>query len=356
VSRPGRSRAVLASGILACTLLVASAAHASGVAPGDASPAQKKQATEHFDAGRRAVDAKDWDKAASELRASLEVVDSPNARLLLARALRDSGKTDDAWVEYGQTVQSATTLALKDEHYTKTAEAAKTERGELEPQLAFVVVDVKNAPADAVLTAGGRAIAQGQWSAPIVVPPGTVDLVLADASGKELARKTIDAPIGEYTTVALDGQPPPAVVAPPPGPPSKDDLPPADRPGVDAQAEAPTSGGRARLRPYAYIAGGVGAAGLLVFAISGATEKSTYNGLVSACPGNVCPPAKSGDISSAKTEQVLANVGLGVGLAGVAAGATLFVLSLGGHAPPPPQAGTTSLVIAPNFIGLRGAL
>jgi hypothetical protein len=352
MSRPRRYRALLGYGILACAVLVAPVVHASGLAPGDATAAQKKEAIEHFDAGKRAAEANNWDKAVTELRASLDVVDSPNTRLLLARAMRDSGQVEDAWVQYGQTVDSATALALKDDHYAKTADAAKAERGALETQLAFVVVDVKNAPADAVLKAGGRTIPREQWGTPVLVPPGTVDVTIADASGKELATKTVAATIGDHTPVALDAQPPPPPAVVPPSPPAQDDIPPSDRPQVETPS---TTGGRARLRPYAYIAGGVGAAGLLVLAISGGMEKSTYNGLVSACPGDRCPPGKASDISSAKTEQVLANVGLGVGLAGVAAGATLFVLSLGGHAPSPP-AGGTSLVVTPNFIGLRGAL
>ena len=85
-------------------------------------------------------------------------------------------------------------------------------------------------------------------------------------------------------------------------------------------------------------------------------EKSTYSTLQSSCPGNACPPDKAADISSGKTQQLLANVGLGVGIAGVAVGATLFVLSLGGNSSTAPQAATTSLVVSPNFIGLRGAL
>jgi hypothetical protein len=107
----------------------------------------------------------------------------------------------------------------------------------------------------------------------------------------------------------------------------------------------------------AYVAGGVGAAGLITFAIFGAMEKSAYSSLQSACPNNVCPPSKSGDISSGKTDQVVANVALGVGLVGVAAGATLFVMSLGGSSSPSAsQAASTSLVVSPTFIGLRGSL
>jgi hypothetical protein len=353
------TRTLLASGALACAMVVSTAVHASGVAPADATALQKKEALAHFTTGKEAAEAKEWEKAQSELRASLEIVDSPNGRLVLARALRDSGEVGSAWAEYGRTIEVATRFAGTDPRYTQTAEAAKTERAELDPKLAFVVVSVAHAPADATLKVGGRVIPSEEWSAPIVASPGTVDVVVADAAGKELARKTVAAAIGDKTPVALDTQPSSAAAAPPPTATSSDDVPPKDKPDAeDSKGERPsTPGGRAGLRSYAYVAGGAGVAGLIVFGIFGAMEKSTYSGLQSACPGNVCPPDKASDISSGKTQQLVANVGLGVGIAGVAAGATLFLLSLGGSSSTTaPQAASTSLVVSPGFIGLRGAL
>ena len=356
--RPRRACALLASGVLACTILVASAAKAEGVAPTDATAAQKKEATAHFMVGKRAAESKNWEEAEVELRASLGIVDSPNARLMLSRALRDSGKLGAAWTEYGLTMDSAAKLSVADPRYNQTADAARTEQGELEPKLAFLTITVEHATPGATLKVGGRNIPSAEWSAPIVVSAGAVDVVLAGADGKELASKTVPAAVGEKTAVALDAQPPPPpVVAPPVAPPSKDDVPPGDR--VVEQPKPESGGSRANLRPYAYVAGGAGVAGLALFAIFGAMEKSTYSGLQGSCPGNVCPPDKANDISSGKTQQVVANVALGVGIAGIAAGGTLFALSLGGRtssAPTASQPPATSLVISPNFIGLRGSL
>jgi len=341
--------ALFASGVLACSILLGSAAHASGVAPGEANAAQKKEAMAHFTVGKRAAESKNWEEAEVELRKSLDVVDSPNARLMLSRALRDSGKLGVAWTEYGRTMDTAAALSVADPRYTQTADAARTEQGELEPKLAFVTITVQHAPPDATLKVGGRLVPHDEWTAPVVVASGAVDVVLTGADGKELTRKTVPAAVGEKTPVELEAQPPPPVVAPPP--PSKDDVPPErlEQPKV----EAPSN--RASLRPYAYVAGGVGVAGLALFGIFGAMEKSTFSSLQSSCPGNVCPPDKSSDISSGKSQQLVANVALGVGIAGVAAGATLFVLSLGGHSSSTPAAGT-ALVVSPNFVGLRGAL
>src|SRR5579884_946654 len=213
----GRRRMLLAVCLaLAGAALPCRLASAAGVSPLEATPDQKKNATDHFKAGKDAIAVKDWDKAVAELRASLDVVDSPNARLELARALRDSGQPDQAWTEYGRVIDDATKLCATEERYAKTADAATNERLELLPKLAFVTVTVAHAPADATLKVAGRPVPADQWAAPIVAPPGAVDVVLTGGDGKELARKTVNVAVGEKAPVALDAQPPPAAPSRPP--------------------------------------------------------------------------------------------------------------------------------------------
>jgi hypothetical protein len=359
MSMTRRRFSVLATGVLACAMLVTQPARAAGVDPAKATAAQKAEAMTHFTAGKAAVDAQNWEKAALELQASLEIVDSPNARLVLARALRDAGKLTEAWAEYGQTIDDAVKLNDAGGHYGPAMGSAQIERGEIEPKLAFVIISYEKAPPDATLKVAGRVIPAAAWAAPIVVPAGAVDVIVTDPTGKEIARKTVAAPVGEKTPVDLDAPPPAAATPRAAVAPSADDIPPGDRPDQPAPPPPDTSAstGRGTLRTYSYVAGGVGAAGFIVFAIFGAMEKSTYSSLQSACPGNVCPPSKSGDVSNGKTQELVANVGLGVGIAGIAAGATLFALSFGGgKAAASPQAAGTSLVLSPGFIGLRGDL
>jgi hypothetical protein len=332
-------------------VLVPSVAAAAGVAPNDATPAQKKQATDRFAAGKQALEAKNWEKATLELRASLEVVDSPNARLVLARTLRDSGNTGEAWAEYGLVIESATKLAANEPRYAQTSDAATSERAELEPKLAFVTVAVANASAGATLKVGGRAVPARDWIAPVVVPAGAVDVVLSGADGKELARQTVSATVGQKTAVSLDAQPPP-----PPRPAGKAPLDTDDKDKQDevrnqAVVVPPPSSG-SRLRPYAYIAGGVGIAGFATFGIFGLMDKSTYGDLQNACPHNVCPPGKQGEVDSGRTQQTVANVGLVVGAVGLAGGATLFLLSPAKASASP----SARLIVGPGYLGVGGSL
>ena len=92
--------------------------------------------------------------------------------------------------------------------------------------------------------------------------------------------------------------------------------------------------------------------GLVTFAITGIMARSTYNDLNGACQGGPCPTDKTGELSSGKTQETVANVALVVGIAGVAAGTTLFVLSLSKSTPGAPAAG---LAVSPGWMGVRGS-
>lgn len=323
-------------------MLASSLALADGVAAADATSAQKKQAMDYFTAGRKAAASKDFDKAITELRASLDVVNSPNVRLEFARALRDHGVLGDAWTEYGRVIDDAS----KESKYQQALDAASVERADVAGKLAFVKVTVAHAPGDATLKMGGRAVPAGAGG-PIVVSEGAVDVVLDDAGGKELARQTVLATVGQTVPVDLDAQPPPAAAPPATNP----ETPPEASQPREASAQ---SSPRAKLRPYAYVAGGVGVAGVAVFTIFGLVSHSDLSDLQSSCPNASCPSSKAGEINDGRTFQTVGNVGAVVGIVGVAAGATLFVLSLGGNSSDP--ASGTGLVVTPGYVGLRGSL
>ena len=96
----------------------------------------------------------------------------------------------------------------------------------------------------------------------------------------------------------------------------------------------------------------MGVVGLVGFAIFGVMAKSTYDDLGNACGGGPCPPSKADEISSGKSNQAIANVGLVLGLVGVGVGGTLFALSLSGGA----HGSSVALAATPGWIGVRGSL
>jgi hypothetical protein len=337
--------------------LSTSAAMAAGVEPTAATPAQVAQAQKQFERGRGYVAKKEYDKALTEFRASFDIVASPNTRFSIARALRDMGNFAEAYAEFGRTIAEASALAAKEARYQQTADAAASERGDLESKIALVTFTVAHAAPDSTLKVGAREVPQSDWSEPVPIAPGSVDAIVS-TGGREAARTSLTVTAGEKKNVTLDAAlpaPPPVVAPPAPTTaPDPNDSPfAAGKPLPEAPkappAEAPHP---TNLRPHAYVAGGVAAAGFVTFAIFGALEKGTFSNLQDQCHGGPCGPDHASDISSGRTQQTVANVGLVVGIVGLAAGVVLFVVSRPSKSP-----GTgTAIVVGPSFIGVRGSL
>lgn len=317
-----------------------SPALASPVTPGNASPVQREQAQARFARGRDLYNAKKYDQSIPEFQASMEIVASPNARLLIARAYRELGKHVLAYAEFGRTEIEARELAREDPRYAKTGEAAGKERAQLEKKVGILLVTIQNAPSGTKLSVGGDEIRPAGWSEPIPVMPGDAEIVL-QVPDREPVRRTMSFTAGERQTLNLDAESSPAMAKPVAATP----LPPP-----------PAPENKPSLRPWAFVAGGVGVAGLATFAVAGLMSNATYDSLKEQCGDRPCPADKQPDVSRGQTEQTIANVGLVVGAVGIAAGVTLFVLSANeksstGQLRP---ASRTAVYLSPDSIHVRG--
>jgi hypothetical protein len=102
-------------------------------------------------------------------------------------------------------------------------------------------------------------------------------------------------------------------------------------------------------RTGAYVALGVGAAGVAVGALFGTLALIDKVSLGNHCSGTGCPPSEQSDIDGLHTNATVANVAFGIGLVGLATATVLFLVS---HQPEP-AAGTSSTVRP--WVGLGGA-
>jgi hypothetical protein len=350
-------RSAFAAASLSFVLLAGTPAWADGADPITATQVQKYQAQQIFVRGRDMMRQKKWQEAIGEFRASLNIVASPNTRFTIARCMIEMGALVDAYAELAKTASDARALAAREARYSETADAADAERKEVGSKLVLLTLKIDHLPDGATIKIGDKEIPRDALAAPIPLIPGTLDIVVMHA-GIETARTTVTVGAGE-TTVTLDAQPPPpkqpepTPVTPPPTTIDASDSPWAAKP--KPAPPPPPSPPNTSLRTAAYVAGGIGAAGLVTFGIFGALEKGTYSDLQSACNSGPCPQGKQDEVSSGKTQQLIANIGLVVGAVGVATGVTLFVLSM------PKSSATTAppsaaLVVSPSFIGVRGAL
>jgi len=322
--------------------LVPAIASAVGVAPGSATPVQREQAQSKFMKGKDLFGQKKYPQALAEFQASHEIVASPNARLFIARTLREMGKLVEAYVEFGRTEIEAKELAPQDSRYQKTAESALTERKEIEPKLAFVTVTIKGAADTTSLKIAGEEVKRAGWNEPAPIVPGSAEVVI-ETPGKPTVRRMVTLAAGEKTAVDVDATTGEAKGGTPVGP---------EVPTPVKAPEAPVTPdtGDHDYRTYAYVAGGIGAAGLITFGVFGALAANRYSSIKDECGGKPCPESKRSDVEGGKTQQTIANIGLVIGIIGVGTGVTLFLLSK----PKKPSEGVTQAVIGPSFVGLSG--
>jgi hypothetical protein len=307
------------------------------VLPAEASPVQREQAQSRFQRGKDLMTKQSYDQALAEFRASHDIVASPNTRLEIARCLVAMGKLVAAYAEFGRTSIEAKELLGEDKRYQRANDSATAERAELQPKLGFVALTIQN-PSDATrVIVGGEEIRRAAWTEPAPVTAGTTAIVLITPDHADVTR-SVTLAAGASTALTIDAQSgateQPAPIAP------------ASPAPIESHAA------RVPLRTWAYVAGGVGAAGIATFALFGALAHSAYDDLQTACGTGPCPPSKADEISSGKSKQTVANVGLAIGIVGVAAGTTLFVLSLG-KGPTSPSA---ALIVSPAWMGIGGHL
>jgi hypothetical protein len=299
-----RASALCGAALLACS----SICHAGDALPGEKD--QKAGAQQTFEAGGKLYDAHHFEEALAAFRASYQIVASPNSHLMIARCLRDLGRNVDAYREYEAVAKEA---AEKGERYESAAHASGEEREELKQKIALLTLRVADPPAGLTVKIGEAPVDLAALGTAMPLEPATV-VVTAQAPDGASARADLSLTPGSASDVELKLALPVAAAAPPPPPPT-----------VAAHVEPPVSG--VPLRTWAYVAGGVGVAGLATFGIFGAMSSSKYSSLQSSCPGRQCGPGSRDDISAGKSFQTIANVGLVLGVVGLGTGATLFILS-----------------------------
>lgn len=291
--------------------------------------AEFNDAQKLFDAGRQA-------DALPHFRKAFAASNSPNARLMIARCLVALGKTAEAYEEMATTTREAAARADTDPKYARTRDAAAAEMAVLERRIGKLVVALAEPGAGATVTLDGAPLAAERLGVPVAVQPGTLTIEARHA-GDAPVRREITIGAGETKTVAIAFTSAPAVAA----------APVTTTPKIAPPIQAPTHGGGVRIAGF-FVAG-LGVAGMGAFAGAGLAAKSKFSSVETACGGVRCTDPKYGSvIDSGKTLQTVANVGLGVGIAGLVGGA--LMIALGGASKEPLPA---SVEVGPTGIRLR---
>ena len=281
--------------------------------------AQTAGQAKRFAAAQRLYDQGAYTPALAEFQALAVETSSPNAALYAGRCLRELGKLPEAYEATAAALRDAAAKAETEPKYASTRNTAAADLALLEPRVGKLVVAVADPPADLAVHVGGAALPPARLGVPVVTAIGEV-VVRFTAPGFDPVERRVTLEGGKTVTVAVNMV---AAKAEAPRPPLAPAAPPAAAP-----AASPGLGGG---RIGGIVVLGAGAAGLVTFAVAGSMANSRYDSINLACGGKRCTdPSYASQIAGGRTLDIAADVGLGVGIAGVVAG-TLMVI-LGGPA------------------------
>lgn len=264
--------------------------------PGDTD--REQRAADLYQKGARLLQDRKPAEALVELDASLALSPGPNTALVRAHALRLLGRRAEAMTAYTEVARDAgDRVRGGDDRARETLADAGRWTALLRAELGEVSVEIGGAPAGLALTIDDRPTtvtrdADGVARARLWHEPGRAR-VSARAPGGEERSSTAEVTAGGVASVRLD-------LAPAPGP-----------------SSGPPLG--------TWITWGAGAASLGVFAVFGGMALSVSSRLDACSPA--CPESLRADASTGARDSMIANVALGIGAAGFAAGAVLWVVT-----------------------------
>lgn len=274
-----------------------------------------------FRQGREAMKRGDHAAACAKFTESQRLDPAPGTLLNLAECQERLGKVATAWQALQEAVER---LPPGDERVplARTRAAALLARA---PHL--VITLARDAPAGTRVLRDGIELGPASLGVALPTDPGRHEIEV-QAPGRRPERVTVALAERERRTVLVAAGP----ALPPPPPPAPAPAPAAARPApppppvttAPARAPAPPA---ARSRPLAgWIAGGVGAAGLATWAVTGLLwldRKDTVDRAYD--PQRVCSPEGRDAGRSGRTLGTVNTVALGVGLVGAGVGAYLLL-------------------------------
>ena len=320
--------------VLLAGMVGARTAHAQ---PSEADRASARSlAAEGYDA----LERKDYPTAVDRFRHADALVHAPTISVDLARALVGMGKLVEASERYQLVIREGVPKGSP-ASWRKALEDAQSEAADLEPRLAWVVIHVMG-PLDPEVTIDGLRVPEGAIGARRAADPGSAD-VRATAPGFEPASETITLKEGEEQTVTLVLKKSPVE----PKPLAAEPTPVATTQKKEESSKLP-----------AWIAFGVGGAGLVAGSITGVLALSAHSELETECPTGTCyltpeneHEVKS-DLSRYHTFGTISGIGFVVAVAGGATGAVLLLT--GSKTESPSQRAALWPVVGAKHLGVAG--
>ena len=286
-----------------------------------------------FEKGVADLEAKRFESACPVIQESHRIDPRPGTLFTLAECLAQWGKVASAVARY-QDYVDLVPLLLPDQQVRHRSRLA-TARARLKqlrptvPTLALVLPP--NAPPGTTVTRNGEALGGAALGLALPVDPGSYTIVTR-APGAADQTVNVTLQLGEAKRLELElGAParepaasavpvaPPAPEAPPPPPPStgsaREPAPPPE------PASKPEHAGR---RTAAYVAAGVGVAGVAVGVVTGILVLGKKSVVSDNCPNGACNDEGWSALQSGKRFGLASTIAFGVGVAGLVLGGVLL--------------------------------
>jgi hypothetical protein len=302
-----------ARSLAVCLALAVAGALGHDVARADPSPQDRALAGSLFQDAKALVKSGDLAAACPKFAESQRLDPQVGTLLYLATCHQEQGKTASAWVEFNDVARAAHAA-----HQSDRESLARARAKELEPRLAHITVNVKNAASGLEVRVDGTVLSSSAWGTAFPIDPGPHAL---RATAEKHEPWSADVNVEDARALVVE-VPELAAEAPPP--------PPAPANVAEPRREARETR-YAGDRTAAFIALGVGAAGIAagsVFGVMTIDKKNDIESLKPAqCVDNRCPQSILDKESDARTFGWVSTAGFAVGVIGAGAGAYLLFRS-----------------------------
>jgi hypothetical protein len=305
-----------------------------------------------FDEGRALMQQNRFDDACPMLAESHRLDPMGGTVLNLALCYEKQGKTATSWV----TFEEARALARRDGN-PKRVDFATRHIASLAPRLSHVEVLVDDTVEGLAIRLDGHLLPPAVWGTEVPLDPGTHRIEVSAPRRSSWSQDIVIRKDAERITVAVPTlatvhDPETAADAPPSTPPTRSSRPdpePSITPSVDSGSTAAGSSGTASL---GYVLGGVGLVSVGVGSYFGLRALASWSERNDHCDATGCDPTGLSAGEATHDRATVANVGFGVGLLAIAAGAYL-VLSDNSDQPRTPSTARIEPAIEAHGTGVR---
>lgn len=312
------SRGRLAFAVRAAGLGLAACVAFGGFAPRALaqSAAELTQARATFQQGLSLEAAGDWAGALAKFQAVGRVKLTPQVRFHIARCKENLGRLNEALGDFRIAEYEAA------QEHAKVLPEITAARKALQARIPKLVIERGAGAETASVELDGVQLGESKLGKPVSVDPGAHRIV-ARVGGEQFWQ---DVSIAEGQTKTVKLVAPPDFLQHQPVSPAHETSP----------AETPPPAPPPKKHSIVpWIVGGAGVASLITSGVFFGLRAKAESDLNAGCRGNVCPQRLQSTENSGKTDTVVADVTLGVGLVGVGVAAVLLLTSGSSSSKPP---------------------